>query len=179
MTHGNRAVGPEDGEDVEGGLDLEGFLPYRLSVVTNLVSRAFARRYEAPHGLTIPEWRVMAVLGRFAPLSSQEVGDRTAMDKAKVSRALQRLISSGLVARRSNPSDNRQNMLALTRRGRTMYGRIVPQALELERELTAVLLPGEREMLDRLLARLQERVDSMPGARVQESGETGRKHDRK
>jgi DNA-binding MarR family transcriptional regulator len=168
MTDRDSATEP-DGE--EAGLDLERFLPYRLSIVTNLVSRAFARRYENAHGLTIPEWRMMAVLGRFAPLSSQEVGDRTAMDKAKVSRALQRLISAGLVKRRSNPSDNRQNMLALSRKGRAMHDRIVPQALELERELTEVLSPEERRMLDALLARLQDRVDAMPGARSRGDGD--------
>ncbi|MDH3476666.1 MAG: MarR family transcriptional regulator, partial [Rhodospirillales bacterium] len=43
-----------DGE----AFDLETFLPYRLSVVTNRVSRAFARRYSAEFGLSVPEWRV-------------------------------------------------------------------------------------------------------------------------
>jgi DNA-binding MarR family transcriptional regulator len=159
-----KGAGGRTASGTEGGLDLEEFLPYRLSVVTNLVSEAFAQRYETAHGLTVPEWRVMAVLGHSAPLSSLEVGRRTAMDKAKVSRALQRLISSGLVVRRNNPSDNRQNMLALTSKGRATYAQIVPQALELERELTAVLSPDERKVLDRLLARLQERVDAMPDA---------------
>lgn len=164
MTLGDSAIEPDTEKDpgASGGLDLEEFLPYRLSVVTNLVSSAFAKRYEKAHGLSVPEWRVMAVLGRFAPASSQEVSDRTAMDKAKVSRALQRLILAGLVARRSNPADQRQNVLALTRKGRATYARIIPEALALERELTAVLAPGEREVLDRLLGRLQERVDALP-----------------
>ena len=45
-------------------LDLDDFLPYRLSVLTNRVSGAIARHYSERFGLSVPEWRVMAVLGR-------------------------------------------------------------------------------------------------------------------
>ena len=55
-----------------GDFDLSDFLPYRLSVVTNRVSQAFARRYADAYGLAIPEWRVMAVLGGHPPLSAGE-----------------------------------------------------------------------------------------------------------
>ena len=60
------------------GFDLESFLPYRLSVTTNRVSRAFAAQYEQEFGISIPEWRAIAVLGAFAPLSSNEICERTA-----------------------------------------------------------------------------------------------------
>ena len=43
--------------------NLETFLPYRLSVTTNRVSRAFAAQYEQEFGISIPEWRAIAVLG--------------------------------------------------------------------------------------------------------------------
>ena len=42
-------------------LNLERFLPYRLSVLSNTVSSRIAKSY-ARFQLTIPEWRVMAVL---------------------------------------------------------------------------------------------------------------------
>jgi len=56
---------------------LEDFLPYRLSVAANRVSRRFAGRYGAAFGLSIPEWRVMAVLGRFGRLPAREIAART------------------------------------------------------------------------------------------------------
>ena len=72
-------------------LDLAAFLPYRLSVLANTISRSFARLYAARFDLTIPEWRVMAVLGAYAPLSAGDVAARTAMDKVGVSRAVARM----------------------------------------------------------------------------------------
>lgn len=139
-------------------LELAAFLPYRLSIASNLVSKAFARRYETEFGLTIPEWRVMAVLGRHAPASSQEVSERTATDKVKISRAVTRLAASGLVTRAQNPSDQRQNKLSLTRKGRAIYQKIVPRAFALERELLEAFTPEETELLHRLLRRLEARV---------------------
>ena len=62
-------------------LELERFLPYRLSVLTNRISTAIGRVYVRRFGLTVPEWRVMAVLGRFGAMSANAVCDRTAMDK--------------------------------------------------------------------------------------------------
>lgn len=107
---------------------LERFLPYRLSVLANRLSRAFARRYQDEFGISIAEWRVVAVLGAFAPLSSNEIGERTEMDKAKVSRAVAALLKAGMIAREAHPTDQRLIQLALSRQGRKIYEAIVPRA---------------------------------------------------
>jgi len=139
-------------------LDLEGFLPYRLSVVANRSSRALATLYDREFGLSIPEWRVVAVLGRFAPLSSNEIGDKTAMDKATISRAVARLVKGRLLVRAPHPSDGRLLRLALSAKGRDVHARIAKLALGFEAELTAVLSPAERKTLHALLDRLDARL---------------------
>ncbi|HYG90448.1 MAG TPA: MarR family winged helix-turn-helix transcriptional regulator [Azospirillum sp.] len=150
-----------DAADTDEALELSHFLPYRLSVVSNLVSKAFARRYETAFGLSIPEWRVMAVLGRYAPASSQDICARTAMDKAKVSRAVTRLVATGFVNRKDNPLDQRQNMLTLSRKGRNVYQQIVPLARAMEREVLETLSAEEVRQLDRLLDKLHDRAAAM------------------
>lgn len=70
-------------ETPAAGFALEEFLPYRLSVVTNRASRLFARRYSEVFGISIAEWRVLAVVGRFGGLSASAVVARTAMDKGR------------------------------------------------------------------------------------------------
>jgi len=136
-------------------LRLERFLPYRLSVLTNRVSRALARRYRERFGLSIPEWRVMAVLGRQEHLSASELAERTAMDKVKVSRAVAALLGKGLVARARDASDGRISRHRLTHRGREVYQAIARLALELERRWLADLPPTAREELFRMLDRLE------------------------
>ncbi|HXA26388.1 MAG TPA: MarR family transcriptional regulator, partial [Acetobacteraceae bacterium] len=110
---------------------LEEFLPYRLSVAANRVSRLFARRYSEAYGLSIPEWRVLAMIGRFGTLSPSAVGEWTAMDKVKVSRAAASLVARGLLRQTQDPRDGRGRLLHLTRKGATVYQGVVPLACEL------------------------------------------------
>lgn len=149
-----RGERPEQGAEQGAGFSLSDFLPYRLSVTTNRISRAFAERYSARFGLSIPEWRVLAVLGSFAPLSSNEICERTAMDKAKVSRAVAQLARKGLLDREPHPGDQRLLRLSLSARGRATFEAVVPIAERLEAELTAELSAEERAVLDRCLEKL-------------------------
>lgn len=142
----------------ESTLDLEEFLPYRLSVLSNLISASIAEAYSRRYGMSISEWRVMAVLGRFPGLSAAEVADRTAMDKVAVSRAVGRLIDSGRARRETDPQDRRRSVLDLTAEGRRIYLRITPVLLRYERELLDTLPASERRHLVDLLRKLQARA---------------------
>src|SRR5512142_2983488 len=105
----------------DDGLVLERFLPYRLSVLMLRISNAIAQSYERRFDLSVPEWRVMAVLGRFGPLSAMGVGEKTQMDKVRVSRAVARLVSAGRITRRTDATDRRRAVLALTSAGRAIH----------------------------------------------------------
>jgi DNA-binding MarR family transcriptional regulator len=132
-------------------LHLEKFLPYRLSVLSNTVSSAIAAAYFMNFGLSIPEWRVMAVLAANPGLSAAEVTARTAMDKVAVSRAVAALQAAGRLHRTTAPADRRRTHLALTRAGMRVYAQVVPMALEYERHLVAPLSRRDRATLDRLV----------------------------
>lgn len=142
-------------------LVLDRFLPYRLSVLSNLVSAAIAGAYAERFALTIPEWRVMAVLGLEPGLSAAGVGERTAMDKVAVSRAVARLVRSRRVTRRIARSDRRRSRLELTSAGRAVYAEIVPWALEYERRLLEALSSEDAASLESSLARLTARAAAL------------------
>jgi DNA-binding MarR family transcriptional regulator len=135
-------------------LELENFLPYRLSVLAQVVSESLHDLYAGPFGLTVTQWRVMAALGRFAPLAASDVGQRIVMDKVAVSRAVTGLMKRGLVERATDREDRRRASLKLSARGRAMHARIVPLALEYEERLYAALNPEERRQFDSLSDRL-------------------------
>lgn len=139
-------------------LELEHFLPYQLSVLSNRISGAIARLYARRFRLTIAEWRVMAVLGRFGPLTATDVSARTAMDKVRVSRAIQRLIAAGTVSQGVEATDRRRRRLALTEHGETIYARIVPLARAAEQRLLEGFSPTDRQAIDALITRLSVAV---------------------
>ena len=135
-------------------LVLSAFLPYRLSVLSNTVSRAIADRYQREFGLSIWQWRIMAVLGESESLTASEVCARTAMDKVAVSRAVAGLEADGHVRRARDAEDGRAARLSLSRSGRKVYSQIVPLALAYEAQLRSGLTAREMDQLDRLLAKL-------------------------
>jgi DNA-binding MarR family transcriptional regulator len=155
--------------DADKPLVLGAFLPYRFSVVAECISRAFAQRYEEAFGLTIPEWRVMAVLGEQGRAETQDVIRLTEMDRVKVSRAVIRLADKGFLVRETRPGDQRAHRLRLTRRGLATYRGIVPLARWLQAELEAAIAPEDRRALDRILPRLHAAAAELAAQRPRES----------
>ena len=138
-------------------LELERFLPYRLSILSNRVSQAIAREYTERFNLSMTEWRVMAVLARFngEGMSAREVAERTAMDKVAVSRALARLGSAGRVSRSTHGGDKRRSVLRLTAKGWKIHDTVAPRARAHERELLGHLTAEEKRVLTQILDKLE------------------------
>ena len=142
-------------------LELEHFLPYRLSILSNRISQTISGLYGQRFGLAVTEWRIMAVLGRYPELSAGEVAERTAMDKVAVSRALARLLERGLVQRDTHGDDRRRSVLELSPVGYTVYDEVAPMALECERRLLSGLDENERAQLDALIVKLAEGIGNI------------------
>ncbi len=131
------------------------FLPYRLSVLSNRISRAIADGYEEKFQLSLPEWRVMAVLGEESDLSAAQVAERTAMDKVAVSRAVNKLIDAGRLERHFSPEDKRRSVLTLSATGRNIYRDVIPIALSYEEKILDKLTTEEKKALHGLLEKLE------------------------
>lgn len=142
-------------------LILENFLPYRLAILSHTVSTTIAHVYDERFGLSIPEWRVIAVLGRYPGLSAVEVAERTLMDKVAVSRAVTKLIKNGRIDRQFADADRRRSILNLSEEGRRVHNEVAPLALKFERELLASLDEEERDRLDTIMNRLLARARAL------------------
>lgn len=142
-------------------IELESFFPYRLTVLANVMASAIATAYVERYDLTIPEWRVIAVLTRYPGLSAREVADKTRMDAVAVSRAVNRLLRSGRIRRKQARDDRRRSILQVSEAGAGVYREVAPLALEFERNLLASLAPEERKLLDRMVTLLTDRAEQL------------------
>jgi len=143
---------------------LEEFLPYELSVAANRISRLFARRYSEAFGLSIAQWRVLAVVGRHGTLSPGQVAEATEMDKVKVSRAAASLIEQGLLSQQADPEDGRARVLRLTAAGHEVHAGIVPMARALEAQVAAAMPAEAWTALRPALRALSSRVAELEKA---------------
>lgn len=140
--------------ETESELVLEDFIPYRLSILSHSVSNSIASSLSSQYDLTMPEWRVVVVLGRFPGLSAIEVAERTVMDKVAVSRAVARLIKNGRIDRRFADADRRRSILNLTDQGEELLREITPMALAFESSLLEGLSETEIAVFNRVIESL-------------------------
>jgi DNA-binding MarR family transcriptional regulator len=154
------AQSPERRRDTT--FDLARFLPYRMSVLASRISRELAVVYGREFGLTIPEWRILAHLSQVSDVSVREVQARVDMDKAKVTRAAQRLEEAGLVTKAANPEDRRLVRLALTESGRARMAALIPYVEGYERRLLSALEPDEQAAFLAALEKLERATRTEP-----------------
>jgi DNA-binding MarR family transcriptional regulator len=140
---------------------LEEFVPFRLAVAAGRLSRLFARRFADGFGVTLPEWRVLAVVGQEQGISPSRVAERTGMDKVKVSRAAAALVGRGLLRQTADPVDGRARVLRLTRKGERTLSGLIPAARATEAELQEGLGRSEWAQLERTLRKLGARLDEL------------------
>lgn len=133
---------------------LDQFLPYRLSVLSNAISRRMSAIYAQEFDLSIWQWRIIAVLGEYGDLTSTQLAQRTQTDKPTVSRATTQLQVRGLITRSIDAADRRRAPIRLTPDGQQIYKNVAPQILALEADLLTALNAEEIAILHRLLGQL-------------------------
>lgn len=140
----------------DGPFRLARFLPYQLAVLSQRIAREFAEEHASRHGLSGPDWRVMAILGEdpATALPGVEVARRSAMDPVMTHRAVERLVHAGLVTREQDQADRRRSSLRVTAAGQAIYAEMVPLARELERKMLSALSVEERTVLPQAIGKL-------------------------
>ncbi|AXC48871.1 MarR family transcriptional regulator [Paracoccus suum] len=135
--------------------DLDAFLPFRLNLLAERISRLVQPVYRDSHGLSRAEWRVLAHLGARGHSTASALIGLTAMDKVKVSRAISGLETRGWIARTTDDRDRRISRLALSPQGRAALDGLAPVMTAREAEVLAGLNPVQRARLVAALADLE------------------------
>ena len=135
-------------------LSIRDLLSYRVSRTAGAMSRSAALRY-AGFGVSLQEWRTLALLAAGGPLGLTALARAAGLDKAQMSRAVTALVTRGLVRRSPPPGGTRATALSLSRAGQALYARLIGAAAERDRAFRACLAPGELAVLEAALDKLQ------------------------
>jgi DNA-binding MarR family transcriptional regulator len=90
-----------------------------------------------------------------------ELAEALRVDPSTATRAVQRLVRSGLVERRTHVEDGRVVMVAATASGRSTFASLLKRRLNLVAVLLADFSPDEREQLTVLSARFVQAIDAL------------------
>jgi DNA-binding MarR family transcriptional regulator len=144
----------------------EEFLLFRISSVSRRLANACADVYFAEFGITVPEWRLMAQIGRFGSISAKDIAEKISMDRVSISRAAGKCLSEGLIKETPNASDRRSKVLSFTPKGKALYEKIIPRACELANLVEAGLTKTEAKTLKALLGKLDKSIDEIKASRA-------------
>lgn len=144
---------------------LSSFMPYRLTVLAERISRRLAVEYGRTHGLNLAEWRVLAHLKNCGQVSIRDIHERVDLEKPRVSRAVTRLEAFGLVAKTSGQQDGRLVAITLTEQGLAALDEITPEVADVEAGLLSSLTKQEAQNLSAILEKLHKALDADPLAK--------------
>ena len=130
------------------------FLSFRLGRLVTLIQREVAVSYLGLTGLSQPEWRVMARLAQHSEFEMRNLTRVSFMDKAAISRTVDRLIDKGLAERVINPAHARRRIVAATPAGRQLMAQALPVAHREQAALLRELSANECVQLGHLLHKL-------------------------
>lgn len=136
------------------GFDIETSVGFLLAKAHQRLYGRF-RDLLAPHGITPPQFALLAFLWQEDGRSQRVLSEKTEIDRTTLSGLIDRLQKLGLVKRLPNPGDRRAWLVCLTPAGRELEGRVAPLAQELRRQVVADLAPGDYDELCRLLGKLR------------------------
>ncbi len=150
MPETARRPAPEPGTKT-----IKDLLSYRIHRLANALSRGAALRYRRDFDVSLMEWRIIALLGGFAPMTLKVLSRQSGLDKSLASRAVAGLVARGLVLREIGREDAREVALRLSPSGRRIHAGLMEAALERDAAFADCLTPEERAVLDRAIGRLE------------------------
>jgi DNA-binding MarR family transcriptional regulator len=138
------------------------FLTFQLIRLANAAKSNVTRRYLADFGLSVPEWRLLAMTIRFQPVRFSELVANSSMDKGQASRTLHAMIKRGYIASKSTAPGSRKAgdtaavpvILTVARKGRALYKAVLPVAQRNQARLLEKLTRDERRTLYSVLSKL-------------------------
>jgi DNA-binding MarR family transcriptional regulator len=135
--------------------EISDLLSYRVHVVANLLSRGAELRYRREFGVSLWEWRTIALLGAAdEPLSLGHLAHAAGIDKSQMSRVVSGLAKRRIVLREAHPGDGRGVRLTLTKGGRKLYDGLIRAAAERDTAVRSCLSSKEKNVFERVLTKL-------------------------
>jgi DNA-binding MarR family transcriptional regulator len=139
---------------------LDGYLPYLLNRAGARIASAFGEEMRGL-GTSLQAWRVLAALRERDGRRMGDLSTTTSIEVSTLTRLVDNMEKTGLVARRRDANDTRAVLLHVTAAGRRLTRRILPVAERYEEVALKGFAAAEAETLKAALRRLYANMDDL------------------
>ena len=119
-----------------------------------------ARLLKEVAGLSLTQWRIIAMLGTHGEMTSSSLSREAQIDKGLLSRKLRSLVDEGLVLSTPHATDRRVQQLTLTPAGKAVFEATLPHTRARQDRLRNALTPNELEVLYQALDKIEAAVEA-------------------
>ncbi len=135
-------------------------VPYLINRAGVAIGNRSSNRIRA-HGITLPMYRVLAVLRQDGPATLGELSAMVSKEQSTLSRLIGQMEEKGLVTR-ERPRDNARIVrIDITPEGVRLAEELMPVAIHIERTVTEGMTEAQIADLKRMLPRLYPRIDEV------------------
>jgi DNA-binding MarR family transcriptional regulator len=149
-------------DEAGDGLMVDNFITTLMSQTVNAIRRVTTLSYASRFGLTVPEWRVLALLAYARSTPFADLVAQSASDKALVSRTLRLLEQRGLATLESLGAAPRKRLTcAITPAGEALHAQVIPIARKEQAAMIRLLTPEERRVMYGALKRIHHQCSAV------------------
>jgi MarR family transcriptional regulator, organic hydroperoxide resistance regulator len=146
-------------------LDLDNYLPYLVNRVGSIIAEQYGSEALAPYRLSIPMWRVVAVLADKGGQRQIDLAELTSIEVSTLSRIVTRLVHMGVVTRTRAVASPREVVVKLTPKGQSQVARLIPIAHRYEADAVADVKPADLAVLKHCLRLVYANMKKRAAAR--------------
>ena len=131
-------------------------LPYRLLLLARMIDRESQKLLDEKFGLSLAEWRLLAIATSIGPCTASEIGTAGEIDRAEISRALRKLEPAGLLTRNPDPNHGKRLIITATPAGLELAERVKTDRRRFFDRILSRIPEDERKQIDRQLLAMAE-----------------------
>lgn len=154
--------GPLDDETGQKPFVIEDSLGYLVNRLARGFALALSNRL-ALHGISVAQWAILLSLWAEDGPTQRSLSRNVAIDEATMARSIDRMERDGLVQRRRNSADRRQQNVFLTERAAGLQDLLIPHAMDVNTTVTASMSRSERDDVSNLIRQMLVALDAMNG----------------
>ena len=135
-------------------LDMENSLGTTIFLATKSMERAAEYRIKNELDLTSSQWKVILALNYFNGISQKELASKIFVDGSTLVPVIDKMESNGLVERKPDENDRRNNLIFLTKKSQSVVDSIIEIILQLRKEFYKGISQKEQDNLQTVLRKI-------------------------
>lgn len=147
--------------EIQKNLDLARYTPALVTFLVNKISTGSTQIYSELFDISVTEWRIVSLLAVEHPIVAKRVSEVIGLDKATVSRSINRLEKEGYLCLSTDENDRRATFVELSEKGINLHNQVIDIALDREQEMLKPLTKDEIEQFILILNKLNQNIAAM------------------